>query len=56
MANIDLKKAMALINNALSDMFHFIEDKNIAKFYEPLAEVSLKLEVHLIELCLYSLL
>ena len=44
MANIDLKKAMALINNALSDMFHFIEDKNIAKFYEFLAKVIIMLD------------
>ena len=29
-ANIDLKKATALINNALADMFHYIDDSNIA--------------------------
>lgn len=29
-ANIDLKKAMGLINNALPDMFHYIDDPFIA--------------------------
>ncbi len=29
-ANIDLKKAMSLINNALPDMYHFLKDQNIA--------------------------
>ncbi len=29
-ANIDLKKAMALINHALPDMFHYIKERNIA--------------------------
>lgn len=29
-ANIDLKKAMGLINNALQDMFHYIDDPFIA--------------------------
>jgi transposase-like protein len=29
-ANIDLKRAVALINNALPNMFHYLKDRNIA--------------------------
>ena len=35
-ANTDLKKAMALINHALPDMFYYIKDRNIASTTNPL--------------------
>ncbi len=35
-ANIDLKKAMALLNHALPDMFYYIKDRNIAPTTNPL--------------------